>query len=165
MSMTLVRMIARPMLSTTFILGGINSLRNSEALAQRAKPVIDRLMPLTDTAAGALPVELDAKSLVRLNGLVHIVGGALLATGRAPRASALMLLATMLPTTLGGHRYWEESDPKARTNQMIHLAKNVSMAGGLLLAAVDTDGKPSLRWLAQHQAQRATVRATQLAHR
>ena len=162
--MTLVRLVARPMLSTMFILGGINALKNADYFADRAKPVTDRLEPLADKATASLPIELDAKAMVRMNGLIHVVGGAMLATGRAPRLTALVLAATLVPTTLGGHRFWEETDPRARANQRIHFCKNISIAGGLLLASVDTEGRPSLTWRAKHQAGRARNRATQLTH-
>lgn len=162
--MTLVRLIARPMLSTMFIAGGINSLKNVDYLAERSKPVTDKLEPLVAKATGGLPVNLDAKMMVRLNGVIHVVGGAMLATGRSPRLTSLVLVATLVPTTLAGHRYWEEADPQMRANQRIHLLKNISMAGGLLLASVDTEGKPSLTWRAKHQASRAKKRAAQLTH-
>lgn len=162
--MTLVRLIARPMLSTMFIGGGINSLKNVDYLAERSKPVTEKLAPLLATATGGLPVELDAKMLVRLNGVIHVLGGAMLATGRWPRLSSLVLVATLVPTTLGGHRYWEEEDPQMRANQRIHLLKNISMAGGLLLASVDTAGKPSLTWRAKRQASLAKKRASELTH-
>ena len=41
------------------------------------------------------------------------------------------------------------SDPAARTSQKLHFTKNVSMLGGLLIAAVDTDGKPGVAWRAK----------------
>lgn len=160
--MTLIRLVARPMLSAMFINGGIDSLKNPGPRADRAQPVIDRIQPMLTSATASLPIELTAKNLVRLNGVVHIVGGAMLATGRNPRIAALVLAASLVPTTLGGHRFWEESDPATKANQRTHFLKNVSMTGGLLLASVDTAGKPSLTWRAKRQASRARKRAAQL---
>lgn len=153
--MALVRLLARPMLSTMFIAGGINSLKNADYLAERAKPVTDKLMPAVERATASLPITVDHKTMVRLNGAIHVVGGAMLATGRWPRFSSLVLAATLVPTTLGGHRFWEESDPQQRANQRVHVLKNISMGGGLLLASVDTQGKPSLAWRAKHSADKA----------
>ena len=68
-----------------------------------------------------------------------------------------------LPTTIAGHRYWEESDPATRSNQKVHFFKNVSMMGGLLLAGVDTEGKPGLAWRARRAASDAKREARQLA--
>lgn len=162
--MTLVRLFARPMLSSMFLVGGYNSLKNADYLVERAKPVTDKLEPMLASATSSLPIRLDAKNMVRLNGVVHVVGGAMLATGRQPRLAALAIAATLVPTTLAGHRFWEESDPQARANQQGHFFKNLSMFGGLLLASVDTAGKPSLTWRAKRQAERAKERAAELAH-
>jgi uncharacterized membrane protein YphA (DoxX/SURF4 family) len=153
------------MLASMFISGGINSLRNSDHLAARAAPVTERLAPVVDKATQSLPISLDSKQMVQLNALVHVVGGAMLATGRLPRLSSLALAATLVPTTLAGHRFWEESDPQQRANQQVHFFKNVSMIGGLLLASVDTEGKPSVAWMARQGAGRARRRAAKQASR
>jgi uncharacterized membrane protein YphA (DoxX/SURF4 family) len=153
------------MLASMFISGGINSLRNSDHLAARAAPVTERLAPVIDKATQSLPISLDSKQMVQLNALVHVVGGAMLATGRLPRLSSLALAATLVPTTLAGHRFWEESDPQQRANQQVHFFKNVSMIGGLLLASVDTEGKPSVAWMARQGAGRARRRAAKQASR
>ena len=79
-----------------------------------------------------------------------MVGGLALATGRFPRLAALVLAASLAPTTYAGHRFWEEKDKTQRANQQIHFFKNVSMFGGLLIAAVDTEGKPGVAWRASH---------------
>ena len=65
------------------------------------------------------------------------------------RPAAVVLAATLVPTTLAGHRFWEEDDPAARRHQTIHVLKNVAMMGGLLLAAADTGGRPSVPWRAK----------------
>ncbi len=160
--MTLVRLVARPMLASMFVVGGINAIKNADALAARAKPVIDGLQPLIEKVGSYLPVALDEKSVVRLDGLIHIAGGAMLATGRAPRLSAFVLAISLVPTTLGGHRFWEETDPQTKANQKIHFFKNVSLVGGLLVASVDTAGKPSLGWRAKHGAAKAKNRVVEL---
>ena len=52
--------------------------------------------------------------------------------------------------------------------QRIHFLKNLSMFGGLLIAAGDTSGQPSLAWRARHGAQaagRETRRTAQAARR
>ncbi len=76
---------------------------------------------------------------VRLNGALMIGAGASLALGILPRLSALTLAASMVPTTLAGHPYWQEPDPNRRKGQRIHFLKNLSMIGGLLIVAVGSD--------------------------
>lgn len=59
-----------------------------------------------------------------------------------------------IPTTLAGHRFWEESDAVIRAQQRTALLKNWAIGGGLLLGVLDNDGAPSLRWRtgnARHQ--------------
>ncbi|HET7387693.1 MAG TPA: DoxX family protein [Nocardioidaceae bacterium] len=150
--MTLSRLVARPMLASMFVVGGIDSLRNAEKKVERAKPVTDKIADVAKKVAPSAPVPTDAATLIRVNGAIHVAAGLALATGKAPRLASLVLAATMVPTTAGGHRFWEESDPAMRANQRVHFFKNVSMLGGLLLAAVDTAGKPGLAWRAKHAA-------------
>lgn len=159
--MTVTRLIARPLLASMFVVGGINALRNAEAMAPKAAKVTDKIVPKAQEAGAPIPT--NAVTLVRANAAVHIVGGLALATGRAPRLSAGILAASLLPTTAAGHAFWEETDPAAKGNQQVHFFKNVSMFGGLLLAAVDTDGKPGLAWRARRAAKDAKREAGTLA--
>jgi len=137
--MSLIRMVARPMLASMFVVGGINALREAPSLAGKAKPVADKLAPALATAMPQLPIPTDAATWVRLNGAVHVVGGAMLATGHLPRLTSWALAATLVPTTVAGHAFWQQSDPTARKNQSVHFFKNVSMIGGLLMAGIDPD--------------------------
>jgi uncharacterized membrane protein YphA (DoxX/SURF4 family) len=109
-------------------------------------------VPAADRVLGGLSLPAETKDVVRLNGAVQVAAGALLATGRVPRLAALALVASLVPTTLAGHRFWEESDPAAQAGQRIHFFKNLSLIGGLLLAAVDTEGSPSLGYRARRRA-------------
>jgi putative oxidoreductase len=150
--MTATRLIARPLLASTFVVGGVQALKNAQAAAIKAKPVTDRLRPMLEKAAPQLKLPEDTVTLVRINAVAQIVAAAALARGRAPRLSSTVLAASLLPTTAAGHQFWKESDPEARTNQQIHFFKNLSMLGGLLLAAVDTEGKPGVAWRAKRAA-------------
>jgi putative oxidoreductase len=145
------------MLASTFISGGMNALQNPHRLAPRAQPLAERIAPVVERT-GSLPSSLDSMQLVRVNGAVQVVGGALLASGKMPRLAALMLAGSLVPTTLAGHRFWAESDPQQRRTERVQFIKNVSMGGGLLLAGVDTDGKPSLAWRLSHRAAKLTGR-------
>jgi putative oxidoreductase len=150
--MTLVRLLARPMLASMFVVGGVNAYKNAAQMAPKAKPVFDRVVPAAQKAVPQAPIPSDAESLVKANAVAQVAGGLLLATGKAPRLSANVLAVTLVPTTLAGHRYWEETDPAAKANQKVHFFKNVSMLGGLLLAAVDTEGKPGVAWRTRRTA-------------
>ncbi len=140
------------MLASIFFVGAYGALKNTDAAAARASKVTDRLVPLLQKAVPSVPIPQDAKTLVRINAVVQLCGAAALATGRAPRLSSTVLAASLVPTTLAGHSFWDEADPAARAAQRLNFFKSVSVLGGLLLAGVDTDGKPGLAWRASHAA-------------
>jgi putative oxidoreductase len=150
--MDLVRALARPMLGSMFVYGGLDSLRNAGTKVQRAEKVVGPLSDMVEDTIGdavgleAVGLRADTATLVRINGAVQVAAGLALAAGKLPRIAALTLAASLVPTTLAGHRFWEESDPSARAGQRIHFLKNVSMLGGLLIAADDTGGRPSIPW-------------------
>ena len=150
----LVRRIARPLLSAVFISGGIDALRNPAQRAQAAAPLIDKSTEtLPESVTQKIPS--DPETLVKINAAVQIGGGVLLATGKAPRLASLALAGSLVPTTVVGHDFWNETDPAKKAAQRTQFLKNVSLLGGLLIAAVDTEGKPSLGWRGRRAARHA----------
>ena len=123
---------ARPMLSAMFVSGGIDAALRPEGKVKRAEVVVAPL-------ARRVPViPDDVTTAVRLNGIVQVAAGVMLASGRARRlAAALALIASVIPTTYAGHRFWEETDDAVRAQQRIHFLKNVGLLGGLIFAATD----------------------------
>lgn len=159
--MTVSRLVARPMLASIFLVGATTALKNAEASAVKAKSVTDRVVPAVKRAG--IPLPEDPATLVRLNAGVQVAAALGLATGRAPRLSAAVLAASLVPTTAAGHRYWEVQDPAQKTQQKLHFFKNVSLLGGLVIAAGDTDGKPGVAWRARRAAKDARREAKHLA--
>ncbi len=150
----LTRRIARPLMAGVFISSGIDVLRNPGPRAQRVAPVAERF-------GDTLPLPDDPEALVRLNALVHVTAGTLLALGKLPRLSAAALAASLVPTTAVGHRFWEEDSPESRAMQQTHFLKNLAILGGLVIAATDTEGAPSLTWRARRAARRAEKRLSE----
>ncbi len=105
--------------------------------------------------AEPLPLPNETDQLVKINAAVQVLAGALLGLGRCPRLAATALAGSLVPTTLAAHRFWEEQDPAQRAQQQIHFMKNLGLLGGLLLAAVDSEGAPSLRWRAKRALRKA----------
>ncbi|HET9893885.1 MAG TPA: DoxX family protein [Streptosporangiaceae bacterium] len=136
--MSMLRALGRPLIASIFIIQGYETMRRPERVAKRAEPVVRSLAELADF----LPDE--PEEAVRLNGAVQFGAGMLLAAGWLPRLSALALAGSLVPTTMAGHRYWEEEDPQLRAQQRIHFLKNLSMLGGLLIAVTDNCDRPSL---------------------
>lgn len=160
--MTLVRMVARPLLASTFAIGAYSALKNAPALAGAAQPVTDRIVPTLQKAVPQLPLPTDPVMQVRLNAAVQLVAAISLARGTAPRVSSAVLAASIIPTTVAGHAFWAEDDEATKQQQLLHFAKNTSILGGLALAAVDTDGKPGLAYRAGQAGRSAKREAKHL---
>lgn len=146
--MSVTRRLARPMLSTIFISSGIDGLRNPTPKAEVAEPQ-------ASTLASKLGLPSDPEMLVKINAGVQVGAGALLAVGKLRRLASVALLGTLIPTTWAAHRFWEIDDPVAKAQQQSHFFKNLGLAGGLILSAVDAEGAPSLGRRARRKAARA----------
>jgi uncharacterized membrane protein YphA (DoxX/SURF4 family) len=155
--MAVSRLIARPLLASVFVTSGIDTLRDPESRVKLADPVTSKI---ADTVP-SMPD--DTELLVKVNAAVQVGAGALLAIGRLPRLSAALLAASLVPTTLAGHRFWEEVDEAKRKQQQIHFLKNVSLMGALVIAAFDTEGAPSVTWRAKRAAHHTAEVAEELA--
>ncbi|WP_033291362.1 DoxX family protein [Amycolatopsis jejuensis] len=160
----ILRRVARPLLASIFISGGINALRDAQGHAKTAEPFITDTF---DKVEGLVPdqVPRDPVTLVRIDAAVKIGAGLALASGKAPRLAAVALLGSLVPTTLATHRFWALENPAEKQAQQVQFIKNASLAGGLLLAAGDTAGKPSLGWRARRAAKKAGKRAEKLGKR
>jgi uncharacterized membrane protein YphA (DoxX/SURF4 family) len=150
--MTLLRTIPRTMLASYFVAAGIKAIRDPESLVPAAEPLVDRVVPLVkdyapEQVSGYVPE--NTVTLVRINGIAQVTGGLALATGRGRRLGALLLAGSLIPSTIAKHPFWTVQDPEARAQDRSHFLKNVSLLGGVLLAAQDTEGKPSLVWRAR----------------
>jgi putative oxidoreductase len=127
----LIRALSHPLLGAVFVSGGLAVLKDPQARAKVAAPVVHRV-------ASAVPIApADPVEAVRLNAMLHVGAGAMLAAGILPRLSAAALAGSTVLTTLGGHRFWELSDAQQRAQQRTQFLKNAAILGGLLLAAFD----------------------------
>ncbi|SDP93093.1 Uncharacterized membrane protein YphA, DoxX/SURF4 family [Actinopolyspora xinjiangensis] len=149
----LIRRLARPLLASIFVWGGIGTFRDTEGHAQAAKPLLERATsPVRDSLPEEIPT--DPHTLVKIDGAVKIGAGVLLGLGKTPRLAALLLSGSLVPTTLAAHSFWEYEDPEQRAAQQTQFLKNLGLLGGLLMTAVDTKGKPSVGYRARHGAHR-----------
>ncbi len=163
--MALIRLLARPLLSSYFIANGVDSIRNAPALAHQAEPVTRRLQPMVQRALpDNMTVPNDPTLWVRANGVVQILAGAALATGHMPRVASGVLAASLVPSTAARYRFWEAQDKNVRADQQSHFLKNVALAGGLAIAARDTEGRPGLAWRAKRAARDARREAGHAVH-
>ncbi|GAB3558644.1 hypothetical protein GCM10027405_05100 [Arthrobacter alkaliphilus] len=143
--MSLVRFLARPMLASSFVIAGLDKLKNVDDTATQLSPLLRR-------ASEALPFPTDEKSLARIIGGAQVGAGALLALGKCSRFSATLLAGISVLNTFVEWRSSDISTKEGRLARRARLLKNISLTGGVFLAAVDTAGKPSLAWRAEHLA-------------
>ena len=139
----LVRRIARPLFAAVFVADGVDVLRHPGPHTARAQTAWRRLGERTEVPP------LDAgqvRTIVRAHGAATAVAGLMLATGKAPRVAGLLLAALTLPLVVADRLVGEDSTGKARRT----LVERLSMVGGALLAAADTEGRPSMGWRVQH---------------
>lgn len=134
-----LRGLARTLLASIFVVGGVRAWKRSEALAVSASPITD---PIEDLAPGQPSTE----QLVKANAAVQVIGGVLFALGVAPRVLAIVLGGSLVPTTLAGHRFWEFDDEAERSQHQTHFLKNAGLLGGLIFVSLDTGGRPSIFW-------------------
>ncbi|WP_326666050.1 DoxX family protein [Streptomyces sp. NBC_00385] len=149
--MAVLRRITRPLLAIPFAIEGVRTLRRPLPLAAGTESWARRL---------GIPVD-DPLPVVKLNAAVQIGAGGLLALGRLPRTSSLVLAASLVPATLAEHAWWKEEDPELRKDQLLEFTQRIGLFGALLLGAADTHGKPS----AAYRARTATTRGRKKAHR
>jgi uncharacterized membrane protein YphA (DoxX/SURF4 family) len=142
------------MLSAVFISRGVDALRSPKPAADAARPTLEGLSKLPDPVGTNVPS--NAETVARVNAAVQIGGGLLLATGRLPRVASAALALTVVPGSLGGHRFWSESDPQRKADERRAFLTDVSLIGGLIIAAVDTEGKPSLGWRGRRAAHKVS---------
>ena len=96
--MTLLRAVARTMLASYFVSSGIKAIRDPESLVPAAEPLVDRVVPLVkeytpEQVASFVPE--NTVTLVRVNGVAQVLGGAALATGKGRRLGALLLAGSL----------------------------------------------------------------------
>jgi hypothetical protein len=91
-----------------------------------------------------------------VNGAVQIGAGLLLATGRFPRFASAALALSVVPGSLGGNTFWSEGDPARKAEQRRAFVADISLIGGLIIASVDTEGKPSLGWRGRRAARKVS---------
>ena len=148
----LIRRIARPLLSAVFIGQGVETLRNPTVTLEATEPTIAALRTLPEPVGDKVPS--NPETAARINAAVQVGGGLLLATGKLPRIASAALAFTVIPGSLGAHLFWNESDPERKAQKRRDLLTDLSLLGGLIIAAADTAGKPSLGWRGRQAAGR-----------
>jgi len=113
----LMERVATLLMSGIFVYGGWEAFREPTGRATKAEKL------------GLSNPEL----MVRVNAATMMTAGTALALGIKPKLAGVALVGTLVPTTMAGHRFWEEGDPKGRSMQLTQFFKNLGLLGGLLV--------------------------------
>lgn len=125
-----IRTVARVLTGSTYAILGYNVARSPGELVHIASGTLTTLRRIA-------PLPMDDELIVRGNAAVQVLGGSLLALGVMPGLSAAVLAASLIPTSIAGHGYWNEKDPTLRKLERIQFQKNLAMLGGLAFAYLD----------------------------
>ena len=77
----------------------------------------------------------------------------LFALGVFPRALAIVLGASLVPTTIAENAFWKVDEKFERADQRMKFWKSMGVLGGLLSVALDTGGRPSVFWTGRKAAE------------
>lgn len=112
----MIRLFRRALLSAIFLVSSGNAIQNADQMTAPAENL-------------GLP---EPETMVRVHGAVNLVGGLMLLLNIKPKLASWALVGNLIPTTLGGHQFWEQQDEEAKIGEMIHFLKNLGLIGGLL---------------------------------
>lgn len=152
--MSLVRRIARPLLAAPFIVKGVDTFLSPGDEIAAHPDLFARLDRSLDENGSPA----DARTLLKICGGVAAGAGVLFALNKAPRLAALLLVGT---TTVGYAQLrpvWK-LEGHQREEAVKDLLVQGGLIGGMLLATVDTDGKPSLGWRADRLVEKGRKKA------
>ena len=151
MVIEMIRKIARPMLASVYIIDGVETMLNPAGHKEAAASALKKVRSVVPREYRGL-VPKDPETAAQLVGGVKAGAGSLFAIGKMPRTSASLLALTTVPSLIGRNAFWEAEDEDDKARRRTGALTDVALAGGVLLATVDTDGKPGLQWRAQNAA-------------
>lgn len=122
------RVLARPLLASWFIYGGVQSVLEPERRAARSAPVVEPVLKEVGLE------DIKTTDLVKVHGVATIAAASVLALSRTPRTAGLVLAGLTAVTVAAGRPFWLESDEQRKEEQLELFLKNVSLFGGTLLA-------------------------------
>ncbi len=142
--MSISRRLARPLLASSFVATGVDAVINPDSHVERFR----KIEPPLEKAGIPPSIASDTRLIVRVSGGVTALAGLMLATNRNPRTAALTLAVMTVPTALVNNPVWTATSRERKKEMRRGLLTGASLVGGLLIAGLDRDGKPSLAWRA-----------------
>lgn len=150
----MIRKIARPMLASAFVIDGVKTVMNPASHKESADSVLKQVRAATPSQYRSF-LPKDPETAAQIVGGVKAGAATLFALGKAPRTSAGLLTATSLASLAGRNAFWDTDDEDEKARRKAGALTDLALTGGVLLATVDTEGKPDMKWRAQNAARTA----------
>lgn len=125
----MLRALARPLLASWFVYGGVQSYLEPETRAAQVAPELEPRLQEWGLE------QVSTQDVVKAHAVASVALASALALSRTPRAAALGLAGLAGATAAVTHPFWKETDPARKEAELDQFLKNVSLVGGVLLAA------------------------------
>ncbi len=124
----MMRSLARPLLASWFVYGGVRDALEPQARTAAAEPVFG---PLLKDAGVDVPME----TLVRVHSAATAATAAILALSKTPRSAGVALTGLAAVTVATAPPFWRLPEGEDRDAALDQFMKNLSLLGGAMLAA------------------------------
>ena len=152
----MTRALARPLLSSWFVYGGVRAALEPQKGADAARPVV---APLLREAGADVPVE----TLVRAHGIATAAAATVLALSRSPRTAGVALTGLAAVTVATATPFWRMEEGPEREAALEQFMKNLSLLGGAMLAATAGHSAGHIKRKKAHKAKLAEKAAEEKA--
>lgn len=121
-----------------FVFSGASKLfdiaSTTQAIADKVIPALPAMVTPYTAQLESLTRMPTAQLLAILVGVLEVVGGLMIALNFGARLFSILLVIFVAIATYYFHNFWDMTGID-RTNNMIHVLKNLSIIGGLLIIA------------------------------
>lgn len=124
----MLRALARPFIASWFVYDGYHHAADPTTRANNAEPLIAPVL-------AEIGVDVPAETLVRAHAVATVAAGIVLASSRTPRTAGIALTGLAALTIAATPAFWRMPQGVARDVAQEDFVKNVSLLGGVMLAA------------------------------
>lgn len=149
--MSIIRHAARTLIATAVVVEGLDAVRDPYRQADGT----GRALQFVARHGTPVPAD-DPALLVRGHGALQVGAGLALMTDTATRPAALLLAGTLVPASVAEDPFWEAEDKAERRQRLRRTLARLGLLGGLLIVAMDTEGRPGVAWKTAWAAKRAS---------
>ena len=145
----MIRALARPLLASWFVYGGVRQALDPQPAAAVAEPMVA-------PALREVGVDVSVVSLVRAHGIATALTATVLAVSKSPRTAGVALTGLAGVTVAIATPFWRLEDGPEREAAREQFLKNLSLLGGAMLAA---SAGHSARHIKHKKAHKAKAKA------